>query len=66
MCATILVEVSYSNEIIKKYETKFVKYLHITQCIFVRISKRKEVLQKLLRKTIFFRMLTNLIFKQRH
>lgn len=29
------VEVLYSNEIIKKYETKFVMYLHITRGIFV-------------------------------
>lgn len=36
--ATVPVVISHSNEKIKKYETKFLKYLHVTQCIFVCFS----------------------------
>lgn len=36
--AAVPVVVSYCNEKIKNYDTEFVKYLHITQCIFVCVS----------------------------
>lgn len=45
--ATVPLAISYSNEKIKKYETKCVKYLHITQCIFVCFSEWQEALQTL-------------------
>lgn len=58
---TIPVVTSYINEKIKKYETKFVKCLRITQCLFVM----KGGFTITFRKSVFFRILSKLMFKQR-